>query len=251
MDNGPKTLDQELANLLAVPAMMSSNTYLDSSRTYFPIEKLGWQKINIEGMPITKRENTYKPKTIFGRFFSNLQYDIWEHKEHKKTIFAFKGTDEKIDWIVGNLSVGLSIPYKSAKKHVRKYVALNPGQEVILTGHSLGGGLALSVSVWEGLDAYVFNTSPRIFDGLKNMNKPAIRKAVYQEKEILHIFRRLYRKFHEKIKPEDIIKTSFEYADGSNHRADLLAEGILRCAKTNPDLVVIAESLEKKVNCCF
>jgi len=244
-------IDLELANMLAVPAMMASNTYLDSDRTYFPLEILGWQKISLEGMPIIYQENTYKPKTSWGRIFSNLQFDIWEHKQLGKTVFAFKGTDEKIDWLIGNLTFGISIPYKSAKKHVRKYMERNPVQNVSLTGHSLGGGLALSVSVWEGIDAIVFNTSPRIFDGMKDMNKPAKRIAVYQEKDILQLIRKVYPKFREKIKQDDIIRTNFTYSNGSNHRADLLAEGILRCAKNNPELIKLAAGIEKKVDCTF
>jgi hypothetical protein len=244
----PVQFSVELANAYSVHAMMSSNAYVDKEdRVYFPLEELGWQKVDLSGNPVPSNRNSYTP-TWIGRLFSNLQFDIWEHQSTLETIIAFKGTDENIDWLSGNLAVGISIPYKSAKKKVKKYVKNNPGRQVSLAGHSLGGGLALSVSVWEGLDAIVFNTSPRIFDGRNDMSTPAVRKAIFQEKEVLQKIRKFYPKFREKIPPGDIIQTSFKYGDGSNHRIDLLAEGILRCADSEP-LVSMARKLDVKVEC--
>ncbi len=250
--NDVTELNTQLAERYAVYAMMASNAYLDKkNRTYFPLENMGWVKVDMNGRPVTRSKNSYSPRTFWGRWFSNLQFDIWAHKDQAVTVFAFKGTDEKIDWLTGNIALGISIPYKSAKKQVKKYAKNNPGRRITLTGHSLGGGLALSVSVWEGFDAFVFNTSPRIFDGLKNMNRPAVRKAIYEKGEILEKLRKHYPKFVEKIPTRDIVRTDFDYGGVSEHRADFLAEGILRCASSNQDLVDFAKSLELKVKCNF
>ncbi|MFT5097930.1 MAG: hypothetical protein ACI9HY_000036 [Planctomycetaceae bacterium] len=247
-----QVFNTEYANSLALFAMLSSNAYVNKTqRTRFPVEQLGWKKVYPDGSPVPDDKNSYTPKTWLGDIFSSLQFDIWEHQISNDTIIAFKGTDEKWDWTAGNLAIGVSIQYKSAKKHVKKYRDLNPDRNIMLTGHSLGGGLALSVSVWEGIHAYVFNTSPRIFDGIKNHSEPAIRKTLFQDREVLQALRKVYPKFLEKMSNDDIIKANFDYGEsGGKHRADLLAEGLLRCSDS-PDLVKIATQISTKVQCYF
>lgn len=244
-----KPFTREVANEIAIHSMMASNAYAnDTTKTQFPIEALGWKKVDLKGDPVAAGKNSYTSKTFVGSIFSNLQFDIWEDAKSKKTIIAFKGTKEKIDWVKGNLALGISIPYKSAKKHVKEYIASHPDRSVSLTGHSLGGGLALSVSFWEGIDAIVFNSSPRIFDGLANNNAPASRLTVFQQGEILQKIRKWYPKFLEKIKPEQIVETNFDYPGGTSHRSDLLAEGILSCG-SEPSLQEIAKSMKLVVKC--
>lgn len=246
-EKNPNPLTVALANEYALKAMMCSRAYVrDQDRTLFPVESLGWKKVSLEGEPVLPDQNSYTPKTAVGKTLSSLQFDVWENTASPETIIAFKGTDERIDWLVGNLAAGISIPYKSAKKQVRLYMQKFPDRRVSLTGHSLGGGLALSVSVWEGLDAIVFNSSPRIFDGWRNMNKPATRKAVFQRKDILQAIRAIYPKFLKKIPPKDIIRTNFDYRGKNAHRADFLAEGILRKADL-PAYVQIAKTIPVKV----
>ena len=248
-DIGYVELDREQAGELAVLAMMASNAYRASEgRTRFPLERLGWKRVDMKGQSVTHDDSSYEPRTWFGRAFSNLQFDIWEHDRDQRTVFAFKGTDEKIDWINANLGVGVSIPYKSAKKQVEKYARRNPSRKILLTGHSLGGGLALSVSVWQGRDAYVFNSSPRVFDGRKDMNMTATRIAVYQGGDVLQKVRERHPKFAEKVSDDDVIRTDFAYGEEDPHRADLLAEGLLRCADT-PALLDLADELPKRVAC--
>ena len=242
-----RQLPKEKAKDYALYAMMASNAYLKSDRTYFPIEELGWVRVDLDGHPTN--ENSYSPSWI-GKLFSNLQFDIWELRDSNKTVISFKGTDEKIDWIVSNLWIGSSIPYKSAKKHVEEYIKSHPSRTVEVTGHSLGGGLALSSSLWLGVDAYVFNSSPRVFDGWKNHKKPATRIAIYQEKEILSKVRSFWPKFKEVMKEEDIYQTNFNYNDVNSHRADYLAEGLLRCSTNNQKLMELANKvLPIKVSC--
>ena len=244
-----KPFTKAVASEVAIYSMMASNAYAnDPNKTHFPIETLGWRKVDIKGNPVPETKNSYTSKTFVGSIFSNLQFDIWEDSNSNKTIIAFKGTKEKIDWVTGNLAIGIAIPYKSAKKHVREYIDAHPDRKVSLTGHSLGGGLALSVSFWEGVDAIVFNTSPRIFDGMQNANMPAYRLTVFQQGEILQKIRKWYPKFLNKIKPDQIVETNFNYPEGTSHRSDLLAEGVLSCS-AEPDLQKIAKEVQLSVSC--
>lgn len=242
-------LSHTIANDVALYAMMASNAYVgDSEKLHFPLEKLGWQKVDMNGNAVPADRNSYRPKSFVGDFFSNLQFDIWEDTNSPRTVFAFKGTQEKIDWVSGNLMIGVSIPYKSAKKHVRDYITAHPGRRVSVTGHSLGGGLALSVSFWEGVDAMVFNTSPRIFDGLKDANRQARRLAAFQESDVLQKIRRWYPKFLEKVRPDQVVETRFDYAGRNAHRSDLMAQGLLACS-TDPALQEFARRLNLSVAC--
>ncbi|NVK41585.1 MAG: hypothetical protein HWE39_10110 [Oceanospirillaceae bacterium] len=242
-----KPLTPELANIYALKAMMCSRTYIrDPERTEFPIEHLGWRKVDLKGNSVPKDENSYAPHSMAGKVLSNLQFDIWEKEGAQDTIFAFKGTDEKIDWLVSNAALGISIPYKSAKKKVHNYRKRFPSRHVSITGHSLGGGLALSVSVWLGLDSLVFNSSPRIFDGWRNANEPAERIAVFQRGDVLSILRNRWPKFLEKVPRENIVQSSFDYNGENSHRMDLMAEGIVRQANS-PVYVSMAQSIPTKV----
>lgn len=236
-------LPKELAKDYAIYAMMASNAYLDPDRIYFELGQLGWKKVDLEGQPIIEYKYTpsYSPSWI-GKIFSSLQYDIWENKN--KTVIAFKGTDEKVDWLT-NFWIGPCVAYKSAKKHVKDYRETHADRTVIVVGHSLGGGLAISCSLWLGVDAYAFNSSPRIFDGWKDNKEKATRKAIFQEKEILSIVRSFWPKFHDVINEEDIYQTNFSYngVKNNSHRADYLAEGILRCSTNDPELVEFAKKV--------
>ena len=244
-----RPLTRAIADEVSLYSMMASNAYARSSQKLrFPIEALGWKKVDLKGRPVEAGKNSYTSKTFIGKIFSNLQFDIWEDSNSPKTVIAFKGTDEKIDWETGNLAIGISIPYKSAKKHVREYINAHPDRKVIVTGHSLGGGLALSTSFWEGVDAFAFNTSPRLFDGKDDANMPASRLAVFEQGEILQKIRKWYPKFLEKMTPDEIVEAKFVYPGGPSHRSDLLAEGLLACS-TEPDLQKIAKEVHLSVSC--
>lgn len=241
MQSRPLTV--EVANDVALQAMMASNAYVgDPTRTRFPINTLAWRKVDLEGRPLDKEVNSYSPVCI-GNIFSSLQFDIWESATTAHTIFAFKGSEELADWIMANLALVISLPYKSAKKHVREYRDRFPMRTVSLTGHSLGGGIALSVSVWEGLDAVVFDSSPRVFDGMGDHNEPALRRAVFEQGDPLEHIRASYPKFLEKISPGGLFETNFDFHGASKHRMDLLAEGILRMSN-RPLYVEMASKLK-------
>lgn len=78
-----------------------------------------------------------------------------------RTIVAFAGSGDGKDW-KANIGQGLGLPtkqYRQAVEFADKWKA-QEGNNVILTGHSLGGGLASYASIKTGLHATAVNAAP-------------------------------------------------------------------------------------------
>lgn len=91
----------------------------------------------------------------------------------KRVIVAFSGTDEGKDW-GDNIKQGVGLStkqYKAAVDFANKWKATD-GSNVILTGHSLGGGLASYASIKTGLRATAINSAPLALNhlGLNPLN---------------------------------------------------------------------------------
>jgi pimeloyl-ACP methyl ester carboxylesterase len=219
--------------------MLSSNSYHNADRVKFAVQELGWIQVDRNG------KSTSKP-TYIGKA-SGLAYDIFEKKDTNETIIAFRGTDNKKDYLTANLAPWpFSIQYAAARKVVRLYLEGNPTKKLTVTGHSLGGGLALSASVRLGVDAVVFDSSPRIFDGKGDKHEPATRVMIYEAGEILERVRKIWPKIYTAVPRENIFKGSFDFGGVSKHRSDYLALGLLRLgAEVDPSLVGVLKLLPK------
>lgn len=221
----PPELTAEVASRYAIYSMAASNSYHKKDRVKFAIEKLGWIQVDTDGKPTDIP--TVKRK-------SGLAYDIFEKQNSNEVIFAFRGTDSKKDYLGANFAIWpLSIQYTQAKKAFKEYVNSHPNKKITVTGHSLGGGLALSMSVRYGVDAVVFDSSPRIFDGLGDKHLPATRILIYEGGEILTVTRKLWKKkFSKAVSRENIYKASFDFGGENKHRSDHLALGLLKLGAT-------------------
>lgn len=225
--------DAEIAGKYAIYAMMASDSYHSENKIFFPLKAAGWQQVDLNGKPSTEATASH--------CFTGLAYDIFEEidprdrsKNTNRVIFAFRGTDSKWDYFVSNFTPFISPAYKQAVKSVREYIDAHPDKKVlIVTGHSLGGGLALSVSVKLGIDAVVFDSSPRLFDGLGDNHKPANRVLIFQKGEILEKLRSVWRKIFEVIPKESIHSYSFNFSGESDHRGDCLAYELLKLGATS------------------
>lgn len=79
----------------------------------------------------------------------------------RRTIVAFAGTQDGTDWR-NNIQQGLGLPsrqYSQAVDFANKWRAID-GNNVRLTGHSLGGGLASYASIRTNLPATAVNAAP-------------------------------------------------------------------------------------------
>jgi putative lipase involved disintegration of autophagic bodies len=235
----PSLVSREIASKYALHAMLSSNSYHNEDRVKFAVENLGWIQVDRNG------KSTSKP-TFVGKV-TGLAYDVFEKKDANETIIAFRGTDNKRDYLTANLAPWpFSIQYTAARKVVRLYSQKNPKKKVTVTGHSLGGSLALSASVRLGVDAVVFDSSPRIFDGLGDKHEPAARVMIYEAGEILEVVRKVWPKIYTAVPRENVFKGSFDFGGVSKHRSDYLALGLLRLgAEVDPSLVGVLKLLPK------
>ncbi len=87
--------------------------------------------------------------------------------QDKRVIVAFSGSDEGKDW-GDNVKQGLGLStaqYKEAVDFANKWKASDESR-VILTGHSLGGGLASYASIKTDLPATAVNSAPLALDHL-------------------------------------------------------------------------------------
>lgn len=235
MSSNVQAMTPEIAGGIAIYAMMSANAYeKKTGRVRFDLKKLGWEQVTLDGEPTDQPTKTHK--------LSGLAYNIYEKLGTNKVVFAFRGTDNKNDYLWANFSVPpFNVQYRQARKAVGKYLLENHHKNVIATGHSLGGGLALSVSVHHGIKAFTFDPSPRVFDGLGDMHEPAERVIVYQEGEILQLARKIWKKDNDVVEEKNTFKCNYPdiFKGKSNHRGDLLAKGILlEGSSVNSDLTM-------------
>jgi hypothetical protein len=109
----------------------------------------------------------------------------------QRRVIAFRGTDSKQlkDWFYGNIrstqrEQGLEL-YRSERAKLDAEGA--KGVPITVTGHSLGGAIAIQVSLeYPGVDAFVFNTSPRYTLVQPNANR---RVAIAERGDILDVLR--------------------------------------------------------------
>ena len=107
---------------------------------------------------------------------------------------AYEGTDftSLADWEF-NLSLITPDQFKEALAHAEEIRSKYPEIPITATGHSLGGGLALNISMHvEGIKGVAFNSSPRAFFGNQDPNNGNEMVHLYEIGEILGPITRSY-----------------------------------------------------------
>jgi len=130
-----------------------------------------------------------------------LDVDTWRGMEvvvyksviRNEIVIAFSGTNRFSinDWIFGILNIFWRGQYYEAVEKVDEIIDIYNDYKIIVTGHSLGGGLALHTSLSRNnIDAYVFNTSPRVFNLEEYVhNDDSYRLIISENGEVLEVIR--------------------------------------------------------------
>lgn len=218
-------------------ALMSSNTYEDSPLFY------------IDGWYLQERYESGQ----------GLSADIYEQRDRNKNItkiaIAFRGTEffSIRDWVFGNFNIFWEGQFAEARELVEtlrkneKYKNL----PIIATGHSLGGGLALHISLYySDTDAFVFNTSPRIFAPSSRNNIPNNRRVIISEdKEVLSTIISEYPALNQM--DIDARYNEFNFLNDNfiaEHVMYYLARGLLLAAASYGDLNA-TRAMEQNIGC--
>lgn len=174
-ENGPCESDRiELAKAHFAHAAMANNVY----RT--PVSK-----------PIF-----VLPSWIFVERFesagSGLALDVYADNskiaDAKRIVIAYRGTDfdSLLDWQANLTFFREPVQYQEAREHLNALRKINPKAEIVLVGHSLGGAVALNLSLRvPNVSAVVFNPSPNAFQGPIDRNLKNPRTLMYEKGEVL------------------------------------------------------------------
>jgi hypothetical protein len=80
--------------------------------------------------------------------------------ESAQFVVAFRGSTSASDWQANfRQGVGLSSDHYQRTLNIGMRLAMRPGENVMITGHSLGGGLASAAALAGGRDAATFNAA--------------------------------------------------------------------------------------------
>lgn len=156
---------ESAAARFAIYAIAANNAYKETSRPHLDLPS-SWR--------LSKEVNDKE---------TGLQFDVYEVSKDghdKELVIAFRGTDSEDD----NPATSKK-QYELIDKLIPDTIRSNPNTKITAVGHSLGGGLALHTSlVFDGIDAYAFNPSPRIYR--HGNNKPNSRYMVNEKGDPLN-----------------------------------------------------------------
>ena len=140
------------------------------SNIYAILSSLAYEKDEKKSSIAQHFGHIYNPSLILDlcfelkqNFVSNCSSVISVFVKNKDVVVAIKGTDSSVD-LVADLHIVASIRnhdmFRKSLETVKQIVDVYNGFDIVLTGHSLGGCIAIYVNEYTRLRTVVFN--PRL-----------------------------------------------------------------------------------------
>jgi pimeloyl-ACP methyl ester carboxylesterase len=164
---------------------------------------------------------------------TGLALAVFEHRDKGKlaeVVVSFRGTDDCKDWET-NLEPWHRIQIKPAEDNFKAIVERyrDSNARIVVTGHSLGGGLALHISFHNpGVDAVVFDASPVAKPGLHPAK--ASRVSIWESGEALEAPRESVR-----IRWPNTTRLEYRFVHGlpiDQHSMPVLAANLVKLGAT-------------------
>ena len=201
----------------------SNQDQIERPKTESPTDLLGleWDSEASPTWPVAELmaelcDIAYEPPVVVEKTFERLGFQKWKTVVdgsmigyvliHNRTaVIVFRGTDNKVDWLVnlasttsptpnGKIHRGFFDAYQPLLPQVESILEESSIEKVWITGHSLGGALAL-VSAHDLLD------KPVEIAGIVTFGQPAVAKNELAS----HLDRELIGKYARFVNHEDIV----------------------------------------------
>lgn len=163
----PPPATYEVIDEVYLYGVLSANVYCAETDKPFKLPRHVEEIKNDKICKECEVKDEYKGSGVF-TMEGDMQAKVFEVMDNnnvlQKIIIAYRGTERGkngADIICGTIN---KTQRKSAKKFYKEIenVYRCQGVDIHVTGHSLGGALAMEASLAEGVNAYVFNPSFRI-----------------------------------------------------------------------------------------
>ena len=190
----------------AIYGMVANNAFKESSRPHFILPG-NWKRV----------------KQVDDEY-SGLHFDLYEVSgaSFSNMVIAFRGSDSEADQPATSKK-----QYELVDKVMPGIIRDYPSAKIIAVGHSLGGGLALHTSlVFDGIDAFAFNPSPRVFR--EGQNKPNKRYMINEKGDPLNKVRAIWKE----VPGVEEWEFDFSVAGEKEHSSYPLALGLLLLGST-------------------
>ena len=169
-----------------------------------------------------------------GKGFACAIYGRGADDNVTEAVIAFRGTDDVQDW-AHSLTPFVDQSQAALRTHesVRKInKAPAPPPKISATGHSLGGGLALHLSLTcDAVEAIVFNSSPVVKAEVTSF-KANRRTSIWEEGEVLQPVRDLKSGLRDEWEGTELIRVQFDRNASplKQHKMEPLAYNLVRLA---------------------
>jgi hypothetical protein len=143
-------------------AELCNAVYEDAGEARFVLKSSRAAPPSFGGLPVCTPDDVIWSRTSARRNLVGFYAAVFEHRQHGR-VLAFRGTDDAWDAVIDDGAIATGGIPPQARPALIVANSLGLGTSAYVTGHSLGGALALIVAAHLGLPAVSFN-APGVAD---------------------------------------------------------------------------------------